>query len=376
MIKILFFSQGLSAGGAEKVLCNLVNNMDQKKFDITVQTIDKYDPRQYLDEGIHYKVVNHCKTALGKRLFSYWFRLCAELKLAYRFFVKDNYDIEVAYLETGSTKIIAQSTNKKAAKIAWVHCDLSQKEGVDTAVDKIKKQYRQYDKIVCVSEDVKRGFYKLFGTDFDIEVLYNVIDEEEIFVKAEQSIEWHRDPDEMQLLAVGRLAPQKNFSYLIDTCKRLRLDGYQFHLNILGEGPERENLEKQIQTLGLEDTVTLRGFTNNPYPWMKQSDIIVCSSKYEGISTVVQEALILGKTVITTPCAGMAELLGASEFGVIAEDSDVGLYNCLKSMIESSDLVLKYQKLSAKRGTQLKKTQVLNNTQRMFLECVEGLRKS
>ena len=88
MIKILFFIPGLSEGGAEKVLCNLVNNMDQTKFDITVQTIDKYDSRKFLADGIHYKAINRCKTMLGKKFFSYWFRLCAELKLAYQFFIK------------------------------------------------------------------------------------------------------------------------------------------------------------------------------------------------------------------------------------------------------------------------------------------------
>ena len=116
-IRILFFIPGLSEGGAEKVLRNLVNNMDQSKFDITVQTLDPYDPGQYLAPGIHYKAINRRKTGWGRKLFSYWFRLCAEFKLAYRFFVKGDYDIEVAYLETIATKIIAQSVNRKAVKL-------------------------------------------------------------------------------------------------------------------------------------------------------------------------------------------------------------------------------------------------------------------
>ena len=117
MIKILFFISGLSEGGAEKVLCSLVNNMDQDKFNITVQTIDEYDSERFLAKGIRYKAINKYKSKIGRIFFSYLFRLCAELKLAYRFFVKDNYDIEVAYLETIPTKIIAQSTNKKAKKL-------------------------------------------------------------------------------------------------------------------------------------------------------------------------------------------------------------------------------------------------------------------
>lgn len=366
MIKILFFIPGLSEGGAEKVLCNLVNNMDQTKFDITVQTIDEYDPRQYLADGIHYKAVNRRKTAFGRRLFSYWFRLCAELKLAYRFFVKDDYDIEVAYLETAATKMIAQSTNRKAVKLAWVHCDLSKKEGMAASADKVREQYRRFDKIVCVSEDTRAGFHKLFGTDFDTMVLHNVIDEEEIFAKAEHSIAWDRDPGETQLLAVGRLTQQKNFAHLIDTCGKLKAEGYRFHLNILGEGPERSNLEKQIVDLDLEDVVTLRGFANNPYPWMQQADIIVCSSRYEGISTVVQEALILEKPVVTTPCTGMEELLGQSEYGLIADGTGTGLYQAIACLLQSPELVKKYSEAAQIRGRDFKKRALIHKTETLF----------
>lgn len=372
MIKILFFIPGLSEGGAEKVLCNLVNNMDQTKFDITVQTIDEYNPKKYLVDGIHYKAVNRCKSPLGKKLFSYWFRLCAELKLAYRFFVKDDYDIEVAYLETVATKIIAQSTNRRAKKLAWVHCDLSKKEGMAESADKVREQYRQFDKIVCVSEDTREGFHKLFGVDFNTTVLHNVIDEEEIFVKAEQPITGDGNFDETQLLAVGRLTQQKNFSYLIDACGKLRNNGYRFHLNILGEGPERENLENQIKSLQLEDTVELKGFISNPYPWMKAADIIVCSSKYEGISTVIQEAFILGKAVVTTPCTGMIELLGDSEYGLIVDASEDGLYEGLKEMINDPQKIEEYAMAAEKRSKVFGKKTVIGKTEELFLSEIQN----
>ena len=130
MIKILFFIDGITGGGAEKVLRTLVNNMDQSKFDITVQTLVESDPARYLAPGIRYRAINRCKTPLGRRLFHYWVRLCAELKWLYPLYIKDDYDIEVAYLECGPTKFLAGSTNKKAKKLAWVHCDLAKKEGI------------------------------------------------------------------------------------------------------------------------------------------------------------------------------------------------------------------------------------------------------
>lgn len=368
MVRILFYIDTLSGGGAEKVLQNLVNHMDQTRFDITVQTMDECDPKKYLAEGIRYKAVNRCKTKLGKKLFSYWFRLCAELKLAYRFFVKDDYDIEAAYLECGATKVIAQSTNKRALKIAWVHCDMSKKEGIGENREKLIGQYRKFDRIMCVSQGVQTEFEKVFGKSFPTKVLYNVIDEDEILSKAEAQAEWNRNKDKTQLLAVGRMSKEKNFARLLDTCGRLRDAGYQFQLSILGEGPERENLERQIQELQLADVVKLKGFCANPYPYMKQADMIVCSSLYEGLSTIVQEALILGKPIVTTPCTGMRELLGDSEFGLISEDSEDGLYNSIRKMMDSTELERDYAAAAKKRGADFSKEKLVKETENFLLQ--------
>lgn len=366
MIKILFFIEGLSGGGAEKVLRNLVNNMDQKKFDITVQTINQESPEAYLVRGIRYRAVNQCKTGIGKKLFSYWFRLCAELKWAYPLFIKDDYDIEIAYLETVTTKIISQSTNKNAAKLAWVHCDLSKKEGIWEKRVKLARQYQKFDRIMCVSQGVRAGFEKVFGIGFPTEVIYNVIDEDEIRSKSEAAIAWDCDTDKLQLLAVGRLSKQKNFTHLIKTCSKLRNADYQFQLSILGEGPEREQLEYQIQELGLADVVKLKGFCTNPYPYIKKADVIVCSSLYEGISTVVQEALILGKPVVTTPCTGMKELLGESEYGLVAEDTDDGLYKCLTLLLDSETALAEFKVKAELRGSFFSKEKIERETEQLF----------
>ena len=367
MIKILFFIPGLSEGGAEKVLRNLVNNMDQTKFDITVQTIENCDAENYLAQGIHYKAMNRCKTRLGRRLFEYFFRLCAELKLAYRMWVKDDYDIEVAYLETAATKIIAQSTNKKAVKLAWVHCDLTKKEGIKQSKEKIEEQYTNYDKIVCVSKDVEEGFHKLFGMADKTVVLYNVIDDEEILRKAEEPLDWNVKQGQKKLLAVGRLTEQKDFAYLIQTCGQLRAAGYPFYLNILGEGPERKRLEKQLEKWKLEECVNLQGYVENPYPWIKTADAVICSSKYEGFSSVIVEALILGKTVISTACTGMRELLGNSVYGMIADEAE-GLYDCMKLFLTDPSVELHYEEMAEKRREDFSKRKILAITEEFFYD--------
>lgn len=368
MIKILFFIPNLSDGGAEKSLRNLVNNMDQSRFDITVQTIVQQRPEQYLAPGINYKAINRCKSNIGKKLMQYWFRFCTEFGFTYPIYIKGDYDIEVAYLECGATKVMAASTNRKSLKLAWVHCDLT-KKGVTSG--KSKHQYEAYDKVVCVSEDTKRAFDEIFDNCIQSVVLHNVIDEKEIINKSEEVSFIKQNGTVKNLLAVGRLSEQKAFDYLIKTCGRLHGDGYRFHLRILGEGPERAKLKALIRDLDLQGTVELCGFTENPYAYMKAADYIVCSSKYEGLSTVIIEALILSKPIVTTPCTGMRELLGDSEYGLIVEDGEAGLYNGLKQMMDSPELESRYIEMAKKRGTDFTKETLIKQTEIFFAEELE-----
>ena len=366
MTKILFFMDTLSAGGAEKVLRTLVNNMDQAKFDITVQTLEAADPAGLLAPGIRYKAINRSRSALGRKLCSYWLRLCAELKWMYPLYIRDDYDVEVAYLECGPTKILAGSTNKKARKIAWVHCDLARKEGMAEQAEKLKGYYQKYDQVVCVSENVRDSFRRMFGDISESVVLHNVNDESEILEKAEAFDVPRKSGAE--LVAVGRLAEQKGFDRLLEACAMLKKDGMDFHLHILGEGPERSSLEAQIAREGLEAHVELMGQQSNPYPYIKGADVVVCSSRYEGLSTAVTEALILGKAVVTTPCTGMRELLGDSEYGLITADSTEGIYEGLKTMLDDPELRIQYAGASAIRSQAFSKEKVLGETQAFFLE--------
>ena len=374
MTKILFFIDDLAGGGAEKVLRTLVNHLDQQKFDITVQTLNAADPKGYLAPGIRYRAVNRCKTKLGKKLFSWWLRLCAELEWLYPLYIKDDYDIEAAYLECGPTKFLAGSTNRNALKLAWVHCDLEKKEGIPEQAEKLQSHYHAYDKVICVSEHVRDSYIRLFGNRPEALVLHNVNDERAIRDAAgECSVP--RQPG-INLVAVGRLVPQKGFDRLLEACALLREGGCAFHLRILGEGPERQRLEGMIDEFRLDDCVQLLGFQSNPYPYIKAADALVCASRYEGLSTVVTEALILGTPVVTTPCAGMEELLGSSEYGLISPDSPQGLCACIRMLADQPDALAHYAAAAKRRGTDFSLASVLERTEEFFLEALERKRSN
>ncbi len=348
MIKILFFIENLSAGGAEKVLQNLVNNMDKEKFDITVQTVWRENPEKYLNKNIKYKYIYPCYSKLN----NYKYRLSVLLKAIYPLHIKGDYDIEVAYLECGATKVISTSTNKKARKIAWVHCDLSKKiSNINEFKTKSENWYKKFDKVVCVSRDVENSFKSIYGNEFDTEVIYNVIDDYSIKEKAEKTVDdYSFDEKNPTIVSVGRLSKQKRFDRLIEAHRLLLDGGISNNLLIIGEGDERESLEQTIISSGVQSTVTLLGFKSNPYPYIKNADLLAISSDYEGFSSFVAEGLILGKAIVTTKCNGMKELLGRSQYGIITECDAKALSEGIKKLLTDNSLKKEYERNAAERG--------------------------
>lgn len=362
MIKICFFIENISGGGAEKVLLNLVNNMDQSRFDITVATLWPFDAGKYLKAGIHARSVFSAQNRITNTLM----RLETSLGLIYPLHLRGKYDIEAAYLECGATKIMAASTNKRAKKLAWVHCDLMKAMSDPAAfAAKTAAQYRKFDRVVCVSQTVQQSVRTLFGDDIPADILYNTVDDAEILRKSLEPTE--KSNGKFTILSVGRLMRQKNFPRLLRAVQKLRADGFDFELHILGEGEDRPMLEQTIAQNHLEDTVKLLGFRPNPYPHIKAADLLVCSSIYEGFSTFITEGLILGRPIVTTDCSGMRELLGDSEFGLITENDDDKLNEGMKKMLADPALRSHYTAMSAARGKDFSAAKLTAQTEK-YLE--------
>lgn len=369
MIKILFFLETLKAGGAEKVLIDLVNHMDQTKFAVTVQTVWPCEASRYLVPGIRYKSMYASESKVNRLRY----RAEAENGLAYRLHVKDDYDIECAYLEMGPTKVMAASTNKKAKKLAWVHCDLTKAVDDPRAfASKTAPWYAKFDRVVCVSQSVKERFDELFEHCFDSTVLYNVIDDAAIRQRALQALPEGMDKRAFSVLSAGRFTPQKDFLRLLQAHKKLRDEGLRHDLWILGDGPERPMLERYVAENSLQDSVRMPGFIENPYPLMREADLLACSSVYEGYSTFLTEGVILGKPIVTTDVSGMRELLGDSKFGLIVEDDDEAFYQGLKRMLRDAELRGRYALRAAERGGAFSAYRLTRETEAFLRELVCG----
>lgn len=373
MKKILFLIETMNGGGAERVLTDLVNNLDPQKYDITIQTI--WNEGLYLNQlnsNIHHKSVLKSKLSDRTSFFlSILYFIILSPKWVYNKFIKDEYDIEIAFLEGISTKYIGASTNKKAKKYAWVHIDLFNFfyiKNIFFSTKKAKKCYCKFDKILCVSNTVKSNFYKRFGLKENVEVVYNVVDDQSIVEKAQQIPEdLSEDTDNrFKIITVGRLTKQKGYDRLLRVHSKLIEDGFDYTLWIIGEGEDRGYLESIIKDKGIQDSTKLFGFKSNPYPYIKYCDLFVCSSLAEGFSLVVAESLILGVPVLSTNCAGPNELLNNGEFGLLVDNNENSLYEGLKKILNNPLLYENYKCKAKERGSFFKKKICIDKIEKLL----------
>lgn len=352
MKKIMFMVNGLSGGGAEKILQTLINNLDRKKYDITLYSLH-YQP-DYLNlypSDISYKylfgykksnIVINCLNSILEKIKGKLFNVLPPF-LFYFLYIKGKYDVEIAFIEGESTKIISGSNNRHSKKYAWVHIDLINNPWtkiVYKSIDEERECYSKFDKVLCVSSSVKEAFDKKYNTG-NSAIQYNPVDENEIFNKSKELIVLKQA--NLQFITLGRLVPQKGYDRLVKCIKKIRDEGYDnFNIWILGEGEQRKFLEKYIEDNALEKYVTLLGFKSNPYPYIAASDAFICSSRSEGFSTVATESLILGKPIFTVDCAGMKELFGDYECGIIVNNSEDDLYEMILNILIDTNKISKY----------------------------------
>ncbi len=365
MKRILFFIPTLGGGGAERVLTNLVNNMDSAEYEITVQTL--------FDVGVNRsKLGKHIKYIPGmKKQFpgNVWLMKFLSPRMLYRLLIKTKYDIVVSYLE-GPTARIVSGCSYDAKLISWIHVEQNTKEAASysfRSYAEAQRCYERFDKIICVAETVRKDFKRLFG--IDSEVLYNTNETNRIVQLAQEPIS-EKFPDEIKVFSIGRLRPEKGYDRLISTHRRLLREGIRHHVYILGEGTEEENLRKQINESGVEKTFHLLGFKENPYAYLSHADLFVCSSRREGFSTAVTEALVLGLPVVSTCCSGATELLGEhDEYGIVVENSKDGVYDGMRRMLNPQTMAY-YRSRAAERSTCFSKERTVAAVENMLKELV------
>ena len=342
--KILIFHYNLQGGGAERVFVNLLKYLDLNKYDITLKTIFKSGPYvKDIPEGVKF-------SSVFKHEFKGFNTMMKALpaRILHRLFIKGRYDVEVAYLENSPTRIVAACPHKETKKVGWVHVEFDQRATPCAGFRDDKEMvaaYNKLDELVFVAQRTRDNFLGLFPEiNVPVRVIHNVNDFDQIRKMAQEDIPIDLSKKALNLCAVNRLFAHKGFDRLITAFKRLEDTGLidDVRLYILGNGPERENLEQMVVENGLSDHIKLLGFDPNPYKFVSKMDLFVCTSYREGYSTATTEAIALGVPVFTTDCSGMEEILEDGKFGMIVPNDDESIYQGLKDLLTHREKIANY----------------------------------
>lgn len=260
----------------------------------------------------------------------------------YETVIKGNYDVEIAFLEGAITRLFS-STNTATKKIAWIHNDISSvfgkgiKAKLKRRID--EKVYAKYETLVFVSKENLKNFEDMYPhIRNQKEVIYNYLEKETILEKAEEVQQSLFNSNEVNLVTVARLVPQKAIDRLLEVHYQLIQKGMKHHIYVIGEGPEREKIEKKIEQYKLSDTFTLLGKKENPYPYMKQADYFCLFSEFEGYGMVLEEAKILQKPILITDTAAREAVENYSNSHIF-ENTTQGIEKGLKEVLKNKVLI-------------------------------------
>lgn len=214
------------------------------------------------------------------------------------------FDLAAAYLEGGAAYYVASHVKAKK-KVAFIHTNY-ELAGYSRQLD--EDCYLMFDRVFAVSEYVKKGFVSVYPECRGRTVLFrNLINRGEILSKAEEKGGFTDDYGGFRILTVGRLVAEKAVDVSIEAMRILSKSGRHFRWYVLGEGDKREELERKIQKYGLEKDFLLLGTVRNPFPYYAQCDLYVHTAYYEGRSVAVEEAQVLGCTILASEYRGVQE---------------------------------------------------------------------
>lgn len=323
MSRIAFFIPSMGGGGGEKVILNLVSGFAERGFDIDLVLIRAEGPfMAEVPENV--RIVD----LKGRRLIT---AIPALLR-----YVRT--EKPVAFLSAFTAANIASVLVRKLSGIQTklVLTEHSTRSAVAEDTRSLREKiypflmrhtYPRADAVVAVSGGVADDLSKVTGMARErITVIYNPVLTKRVFEQASfgKSLDhpWFQSGEPPVILGVGRLTRQKDFPTLIRAFNLVRQQRAA-RLMILGEGEDRAMLEGLIKELGLEDGVSLPGFDPNPYRYLARAAVFVLSSRWEGLPTVLIEAMGVGTPVVSTDCrSGPQEILEGGRHGPLVPVND------------------------------------------------------
>lgn len=353
--KVLIRIGSLRHGGAEKVLVNFLKNLPEDKYEIDL-LINLYTG-MYIKEvpswvNLHYLLKGEMITTnrpheipvkafrvLYQKMFL-WFP-----GLLYRFVLKNKkYDVEIAAIH-GMYRELLSSPQKDSKKIIWIQNDIF---NLKEYTPEVIRQLFRFDRILVISNKLKEEMQKSAKNDKEKQAvikIFNPIDKDDTLKKANTAIDDYPFSNSLPtFITIGTVYPQKGYDRLLDVHKKLIDEGLKHQIIIIGDGFDFENIQAKLNQLGLQDSVKMLGFRSNPYPYLKKADFYIMSSRHEGFPTIIAEALILNKPVVSTDVSGIKDLLQDGKLGIITPNSENGIYEGMKKILTHHELADHYPK--------------------------------
>lgn len=337
-MRICVFMHRFDDGGAEKVTVRLLNELRQRGHEITLAVRYNEGPaRENLSPAIRILDMDLPKEGkLKKNLLN--------VRYLSRLMKSGEYDGLVAILSDMSQVAALAKWCSRASLplVSVVHSTLSvEKLSFRRARNLLARFFdRQYTKVIAVSDAVREDYVNYCGIPGDkVVTVYNPIVDEGMLEKAKERPDhpWLAEGRDFRTLVLaGRLSYPKNHPLMFRALKLLRESG-DFRLILLGEGELREELTALARQMGLEDWIDFHGYVKNPYGYLSFADCVVLSSRYEGLPTVLVEALACGNRVVSTDCpSGPAEILQRGKYGILVEpDNEEALARGILTALET-----------------------------------------
>lgn len=353
--KILIRIGSLRHGGAEKVLINFLKNLPEDKYEVDllinlytgmyIQEVPSWVNLYYLIKGEMITTNKPHEIPVKAFRVLYQKMFLKFPSLLYRFVLKNKkYDVEIAAIH-GMYRELLSSPQKESKKIIWIQNDIFNLK--EYTPDIIRKFFK-FDRILVISNKLKEEMQKLAINDKEkqsVVKIFNPIDKEDTLQKANADInDYPFSKDLPTFITIGTVYPQKGYDRLLDVHKKLIDEGLKHQIIIIGDGFDFDTIQSKLNQLGLQNTVKMLGFRSNPYPYLKKSDFYVMSSRHEGFPTIIAEALILNKPIVSTDVSGIKDLLQDGKLGIITPNSEDGIYEGMKKLLTEKELSKHYEK--------------------------------
>lgn len=366
MKKVLFITNSLGLGGSEKAMTEMINRMDLEKYEITILSLNS--SRNYFTFDSKIKIVNGWKSLerfsvpsreyitsfykygnildlVRKIIFTVKYRCNRKQTHISKFFwncfeksidrVDEFYDVVIAYGQNIPTYFLKDKVNTNK-KIAWLNTDL---EKAHYDIKFVRPFYEAADFIVVDSENGRKIVKRIFPDMYEkTRVFLNILDAHSILAKSEEAEDVLSKESSLKILSIGRLVEAKAFHLAVEAADILNKKGFNFKWYIVGSGALWDSLKKQIADCGLNDTVILMGLQTNPYKYIKNCDLYVQTSIYEGSCIAVNEAMIFNKPIVSTNFPAIYEKIKDGENGLIAEMTAESIAEKVQALIENEEL--------------------------------------